>query len=499
MYLSRHLPRVVACVFLAFAACCGYSLYQGAIVTAPGQLHAQEPPAAPPVAKKYEFEGLTSCAGCHEKPNAIYERIGATKFVKLTESDTWFNHDKHAKAVELIDPQHSPLGKQICDKLKISDIHQAKECLSCHANWQYNAQTKMWDERPKFHEFGVSCESCHGPASAWKGPHEKPEWRKLSPQEKLDLGMIEVRNPVARAKQCLACHVGDPAQQKVVTHEMYAAGHPPLPGVELETFAAVMPPHWRHLEEKPDFDFRKEFLKANPSATAGGAFHDSRAALISAVVAMQASLELVASQVEETQRIPDFAAFDCYACHHDLKTPAWRQQRKDVGTPGRPRPAVWPTTLIEAAYAFAAADPATYRRALQGYYVAFDAQPFGNPRQLAVARKALQNELATLLKQTETASADEAAVKRAFTALTSPAAYLTLDYDAARQTSWALRVVADDLAVELPGDFGAGLHLALPGGQSRPIVQDLPARMKALSTYDPAVFRKQLSGLSLPK
>lgn len=497
MRSSITIPRFVVGLFLALLACCSYSLCSSVTPSTQGRLHAQEP-AAPLPEKHFEFEGLTSCAGCHEKPNVIYDRIGATKFVKLTESDIWLNHDKHSKAVELIDPKTSPLGKQMCDKLKIADIHQAKECLSCHANWQYDAQRKMWDERPKFHEFGVSCESCHGPASAWKGPHEKPEWRKLTPAAKLDMGMIEVRNPVARAKQCLACHVGDPAQQKVVTHEMYAAGHPPLPGVELETFASVMPPHWRHIDEKPDFDLRKEFIEANPSATAGDEFHASRSALISAVVAMQASLQLIAPQVEDARHLPDFAAFDCYACHHDLKTPAWRQQRKDVGVPGRPRPAVWPTTLIEAAYAMADGNPNSYRAAFKEYNAAFDAQPFGHTAKLAAARATLEGELAVLLPKLEQAKIDKAAVQRAVTSLTAPPAYLTLDYDAARQTAWALTVFAQDLALDLPTNFGTDLHLALPAGQAKSITQDLPARIKANSNYDPHSFRAQLKTIAAP-
>src|SRR5207248_509811 len=32
----------------------------------------------------------------------------------------------------------------------------------------------------------------------------------------------------------------------------------------------------------------------------------------------------------------DFAAFDCYACHHDLKSPSDRQERGYEGIPGRP-------------------------------------------------------------------------------------------------------------------------------------------------------------------
>ena len=35
----------------------------------------------------------------------------------------------------------------------------------------------------------------------------------------------------------------------MVTHEMYAAGHPPLPGFEIATFCSQMPPHWESAAE----------------------------------------------------------------------------------------------------------------------------------------------------------------------------------------------------------------------------------------------------------
>jgi hypothetical protein len=463
--------------------------------------HAQEPKG------KFQFEGVTSCAGCHDKPNAIYERTGATKFVQLTESATWLTLDKHSQAVELIDPAKNPLAKQMCEQLKIADIHEAKQCLSCHANWQYDKVEQQWAERPKFHEFGVSCESCHGAASEWKGPHEKPEWRKLPPDEKLKKGFIEIRNPLARAKQCLACHVGDPEQQKVVTHEMYAAGHPPLPGVELETFMQELPPHWRHVsqkladnkakfgEDKSEFEHFKEFLAANPSATAGGDFHKSRSALLSSLVAMEASLTLVGWQFDDQKKLPDFAVFDCYACHHDLKSPAWRQQRKDVKRPGRPRPAVWPTTLVDAALAFADVDPAAWHAALDEYRDAFDAQPFGNAEREAAARSKLQAELKKIIVAVEASPSDKAAAERAFVRLCSPTD-ATLDYDAARQTAWAVRVLAIDLKRKLPDDFGASLHLTLPAGQQKQIAKDLPARMKAMAEYDPERFKAELRAIA---
>lgn len=502
MISSHPIPRLVALAFFMLLGGAALVFVSDHESSRSQTLFAQQPaPANAP--QTWEYEGVASCAGCHEKPSAIYERTGATKFVALTESHTWLETDKHAKAVELIDPAKNPLAKAMCDKLQIADIHAAKECLSCHANWQYDKRTDQWAERPKFHEFGVSCESCHGAASSWLKPHTDPQWRKLTPQAKGELGFVEVRNPEARAKQCLACHVGDAAQHKVVTHEMYAAGHPPLPGVELETFANAMPPHWRHIHEKPQFEFRGDFIRANPSATAGRELYKSRAALISTVVAMQTSLSLVGDQTDDATRLPDFATFDCYACHHDLQSPSWRQARQVVGSPGRPLPAVWPTTLVEAAIAFAhqdlsAAATATeqWRTALAQYQAAFSAQPFGDPAKISEARKVLGALLDSILLDIQKSPADQAAIERAYAKLVAPSETQTLDFDAARQIAWALNILAADLGRPLPQTLADKLHLALPATQAKSIPDDLPLRMKAMSAYDPKTFREALHSLN---
>ena len=44
----------------------------------------------------------------------------------------------------------------------------------------------------------------------------------------------------SRAKLCSACHVGNVEDGKLVTHEMYAAGHPPLPGIEIVAFCDAL-------------------------------------------------------------------------------------------------------------------------------------------------------------------------------------------------------------------------------------------------------------------
>lgn len=167
----------------------------------------------------------------------------------------------------------------------------------------------------------------------------------------MKLGMIPVRHPVARSEQCFSCHIGNAKEQKVVTHAMYAAGHPPLPNVEIESFVRKMPRHWRYLPEKGDFEHRDEFVKLHyGSAAAEKDLPQTKAVVVGGVVALRFYLELLGSQnTGESQsglRWPELAAYDCSGCHHELKSPSWRQLRSDFGK-GRPRMLEWPVLIAE--------------------------------------------------------------------------------------------------------------------------------------------------------
>src|SRR4051812_31004508 len=115
--------------------------------------------AAPPTEAKYL--GPTRCADCHNAPNPLRFR----DFVLQTESARFIGEDKHVQAFELLKGE---LGQAICKRLGIADVTEARQCLSCHANWQKD-QPKVPNS-----EFGVTCESCHGPSSLWDTPHSLP-------------------------------------------------------------------------------------------------------------------------------------------------------------------------------------------------------------------------------------------------------------------------------------------------------------------------------------
>ena len=97
-----------------------------------------------------------------------------------------------------------------------------------------------------------------------------------------------------RAAVCAECHVG--GEGRDVTHAMMAAGHPPL-AFSLPRFLHDMPPHWK----KPD-------ASADLSAWVEGA-----------KAAGAARLRQVERMAQRGAAWPEFGAFDCYACHHEIR------------------------------------------------------------------------------------------------------------------------------------------------------------------------------------
>src|SRR5262249_11260944 len=145
-------------------------------------------------------------------------------------------------------------------------------------------------------------------------------------QKETEFGLTDLWDPAKRTRLCASCHVGSSEEGKVLTHAMYAAGHPPLPAFEVAAFSSQMPPHWQPLaEQKPTV---QELLGFAPDAVA---FEGSRLALAGSIAARESYLRLLTGQASQhllsSAEALDWALFDCFACHHDLKTPSWRQER----------------------------------------------------------------------------------------------------------------------------------------------------------------------------
>jgi len=179
------------------------------------------------------------------------------------------------------------------------------------------------DARAKTFELneGVTCENCHGPSSAWLGPHTTRGWTH---EQSVAAGMYDTRNLVRRTEKCLSCHLG--TQEKFVDHEMIAAGHPDL-YFELDSFSSVMPRHWKTPRE---------------SAPGVAAENDAWAGVrdwgTGQAVQLRASMERIAWRTKG-KNWPEYSELQCFACHHALTSPeqSWRQDRGYAGRrPGDP-------------------------------------------------------------------------------------------------------------------------------------------------------------------
>jgi hypothetical protein len=300
---------------------------------------------------------------------------------------------------------------------------------------------------------------------------------------------------------------------------MYAAGHPPLPGIEIETFAHNMPPHWRYLNEKPADLPNLEKIRELLDQPAGE-LQGVKSVLVGGVMTLRESIRLVGQQAaKQAESGPEFALFDCAMCHHELQTPSWRQARMLSGrlTPGRPQLTQWPSALVEAALLHVTRDnPAELtplRKQLadhQGKLQAlFNRSPFaiGRDKEVTAGGDELVRWLDDLLGRVTDARYDRPACEAVLIELCrSTQRRASLDYDSARQVAWAIRSIWKQLDPP-PGDKTAlartleeltkDLRLDLAWGKDKPILdpQEQEKAFTAVNGYDPQRFQQHMARL----
>ena len=169
------------------------------------------------------FLGRDSCSssGCHGGAGA-----------RQNQSLIWSRQDPHSRAAATLTSARS---RRIAQVLKISDATKDRACTSCHSPWEGLAADllplggKNFNARAE----SVSCESCHGPASAWIRSHTRPD---LTRADKALDGLRDLTQFYNRANACVACH-------QVLDPRLIAAGHPELL-FELDGQTSAMPRHW---------------------------------------------------------------------------------------------------------------------------------------------------------------------------------------------------------------------------------------------------------------
>jgi hypothetical protein len=248
-----------------------------------------------PEPSKYTGPGSCSSPSCH---GGVQAREITS--VLQNEYSTWVVRDKHAHAFINLT---NPVGTRIAKIMGLGKPDTAPRCLACHAlDVPVEMRARTFDLTD-----GVGCENCHGPASAWLGPHTTRDWKY---EKSLDLGMYNTRDLIKRSEKCLTCHLG--TGEKSVDHELIAAGHPDL-YFELDSFMSVMPQHWKEFDKDPWLGVR--------SLGVGQA------------VQLREQLKRIARE-SQGGIWPEYAELDCFACHHSLTAAkdSWRQER---GYPGR--------------------------------------------------------------------------------------------------------------------------------------------------------------------
>jgi hypothetical protein len=457
------------------------------------------------------YYGVSACNECHTKPTT-------TNIVlcRCTESEIWMKEDKHKQAYDVL---KSPRGKRMGQLLGYK-VEEDKRCVSCHG--VYIQDPKLREESVQLDfklEDGVSCVACHGAYREWANLHglplERAKWRSYSRQVKEEqFGMIDLWDPAKRTRMCASCHVGSPAEGKVVTHDMYAAGHPPLPSFEVATFSDEMPRHWEYIKEKKEA--AQKLLHFEP---ADAQWERTKLVLVSGVAEFREAMNLVAQDAdmagkatEPDRQVLDLARFDCYACHHDLKSPSWRQERGYAGKPGRPQMQPWPNVLVKLALVHVGREKAEFDTELKKVQQAFDARPFGDPKAIAAAAQAMVQWSDKLIAETEKSHLDAAAATRLLRELAAMGSKELLDYDSARQVAWAFKTIYSELKGKFPDSQDAKfrehldaldkeLKLHLPSGQKENIVQQLPTALNVMNNYEAKDFQRHMAELAklLPK
>lgn len=250
--------------------------------------------------------GVASCAGstCH---GAVQRLKGAS--VAQDEYITWSRKDKHAKAYSILLEDRSI---RIARNLGLPDAKSAQICLDCHAD------NVPEDKRGRQFQIsdGVGCESCHGGAETWLGPHIAGSNHRTN----LAAGLFPTENPVARAEKCLSCHFGD--DKRVMTHKIMGAGHPQLT-FELDTFTALEPAH---------FHVDKTYIERK------GAVNDVQVWAVGQAMSLVKFTDAVLDPKNAPKGIvPELYLFDCQACHHGLTQVQWEPRSSTGLPPGMPR------------------------------------------------------------------------------------------------------------------------------------------------------------------
>ncbi|MBM3979886.1 MAG: hypothetical protein FJ304_06310 [Planctomycetes bacterium] len=315
---------------------------------------AHQPPARAPSADlKGRPVGASGCmaSACHGAPaeKTLAGTLDGTTW--QSSGSCWAAADPHTAAYSLLtDKPHRPVKVTAAHIMAryapgTSATDDAR-CVACHTNPALATEERFSEPHAKhLRNEGVSCEACHGNAGGWVADHTT--WKGPRADVYAKTGMNPLYDLGERALACAGCHVGAPAENGLpvrdMNHDMIAAGHPRL-NFEFAEYQRRLPKHWQEKDRATN-----TVVKHNPL----------KEWLIGRVAHGEAACKLLADRAERSKTDdrtpwPEFAEFNCAACHHNLRAATdpsleaqWRKDPKLtghlMGLPGwQP---IWPMTI----------------------------------------------------------------------------------------------------------------------------------------------------------
>lgn len=306
----------------------------------PGTVSGQSQPSAKsdteqkPIVPAQAVLGSSGCnaRGCHGGPE--FQADGQRHELNWRNAATfWQRHDPHSRAYLTLKSERSAA---IVAKLAGAGntpvpAYEDARCLACHVTPALALAPPENAAAQRLFLEGVACDACHtSPGRStqdWYSAHVKgwnsPDGLPLALAEQ---GMHWLGTAVDRSAVCVGCHVGAPADPakgiplREVNHDLIAAGHPRL-SFEYTSYLAALPPHWTEKSRLPDGTHRHQEPESQSHAWLVGQLQQS-----------VAQLRLMEDQCRRPDSWPELAAFDCFACHHDLSAGAdsstdWRHRR----------------------------------------------------------------------------------------------------------------------------------------------------------------------------
>jgi len=376
--------------------------------------------------------GVASCAGstCHGSTRPFTD-----SHIAQDEYFVWQRKDAHARAYDTLRSERS---QDIAHKLGLADAATAPRCLVCHAE---NAPPSQRGERYQASD-GIGCETCHGGSEHWIREHTAG-YKTL--QQRSEAGLYPTWDPLARAKLCSGCHIGD--NDHPISHAIMAAGHPPIL-FELDTFQVLEPPHW-HVDS--GYVARKGPQDPAQNWAAGQA------------EGARAVLENLAGPRLRGGAFPELAFYDCNACHHSLIKGGRARAQRSGGLPVGEVPLA-DSQLVMLIRWLEVAQPSAARKWHDEWAALQAAGQRGSGELQSRAKSMLATLDSVIVPQVRSTSLDDAQLRRLLKSIVGDARGAHVgDFSDAEQTAMAVSVLTTALAERGAEQVSDGLRKAVDG------------------------------------